>query len=43
MGSVLYGLDVPEIGGDTLFASMYAAYDALSDGMKAAPFRPTGR
>ncbi len=35
MGSVLYGLDVPEIGGDTLFASMYSAYDALSDGLKA--------
>lgn len=34
MGSVLYGLDVPEIGGDTLFASMYSAYDALSDGLK---------
>ena len=25
---------VPEDGGDTLFASMYAAYDPLSDGMK---------
>lgn len=34
MGSILYAREVPEVGGDTLFASMYAAYDALSDGMK---------
>ena len=34
MGSILYAREVPEVGGDTLFSSMYAAYDALSDGMK---------
>lgn len=34
MGSILYALEVPEIGGDTLFASMYRAYETLSDGMK---------
>ncbi len=34
MGSMLYALEVPEAGGDTMFASMYASYDALSDGMK---------
>ncbi len=34
MGSMLYLPIVPEIGGDTMFASMYAAYDALSDRMK---------
>ncbi len=35
MGSILRMFVVPPNGGDTLFASMYAAYDALSDGMKA--------
>lgn len=34
MGAILYALDVPPYGGDTIFASQYAAYDALSDGMK---------
>jgi taurine dioxygenase len=34
MGSILYAREVPSLGGDTLFSSMYAAYDALSDGMK---------
>lgn len=34
MGSILYAREVPTIGGDTLFSSMYAAYDRLSDGMK---------
>ncbi len=34
MGSILYLPIVPDIGGDTLFASMYAAYDALSPKMK---------
>ena len=35
MGSILYLHTVPEVGGDTMFASMYAAYDALSPKMKA--------
>jgi taurine dioxygenase len=34
MGAILYALECPPYGGDTLFASQYAAYDALSDGMK---------
>ena len=34
MGSLLLARDLPEEGGDTLFANMYRAYDALSDGLK---------
>jgi len=34
MGSLLYALEVPPYGGDTLFANQYLAYDTLSDGMK---------
>jgi taurine dioxygenase len=35
MGSILYIKTCPPKGGDTLFANMYAAYEALSDRMKA--------
>ena len=34
MGSILRLYEVPEHGGDTLFANMYAAYEALSEPMK---------
>ncbi|KRB52315.1 MAG: TauD/TfdA family dioxygenase [Pseudomonadota bacterium] len=35
IGSILYAVEIPEWGGDTLFASQAAAYDALSPGLKA--------
>jgi len=35
MGSILHIQTCPPMGGDTLFANMYAAYEALSDRMKA--------
>ena len=34
MGQILYALEVPEAGGDTIFVNMYRAYEALSDTMK---------
>jgi taurine dioxygenase len=35
LGAVLYGIEVPPVGGDTIFANMHLAYDALSKGMNA--------
>lgn len=55
MGSVLYALDVPAHGGDTLFANQYLAYETLSPGLRRmldgltaihtarGPFGPDGR
>jgi taurine dioxygenase len=34
LGSVLYAREVPDHGGDTMFANQYLAYETLSDGMK---------
>ncbi|MGH8620011.1 MAG: TauD/TfdA dioxygenase family protein [Burkholderiales bacterium] len=34
MGSLLRCVELPGVGGDTMFANMYRAYDTLSDGMK---------
>jgi taurine dioxygenase len=34
MASILYAVEVPGHGGDTLWINMYEAYEALSDGMK---------
>jgi len=33
--TVLYAVEVPAVGGDTMFSNMYLAYETLSDGMKA--------
>lgn len=34
LGSILLAREVPEVGGDTLFANMHLAYQGLSDQMK---------
>ena len=35
LATLLYALETPKTGGDTLFTSTCAAYDALSEGMRA--------
>ncbi len=35
MGSMLHGIKVPAVGGDTMFLNLYASYQALSDTMKS--------
>lgn len=39
LATVLYAKEIPDSGGNTLYASMHAAYDVLSDGMKALAAR----
>jgi len=34
MAAILYAIEVPPYGGDTLFANQYLAYETLSDGLK---------
>ena len=33
--TLLYAVELPPVGGDTIWASQYLAYEALSDGLKA--------
>ena len=35
MGAVLHAVEVPDVGGDTLFADMYAAYEGLPPDLRA--------
>lgn len=35
MGAVLHAVEVPDVGGDTLFADMYGAYAGLPDDLRA--------
>ncbi|MGE4240383.1 TauD/TfdA dioxygenase family protein [Ramlibacter sp.] len=35
LGSLLYAIDVPPQGGDTMFCNLYEAYECLSPGMKS--------
>ncbi len=32
--SILQGIEIPEVGGDTLWASMFSVHDALSEGLR---------
>jgi alpha-ketoglutarate-dependent taurine dioxygenase len=34
MGAILYAIEVPPYGGDTIFANQYLAYETLSPGLK---------
>jgi taurine dioxygenase len=42
MASLLYAVEVPPSGGDTLFANQYLAHDALSKGLKKSLASLTG-
>lgn len=35
IGTALYAMEVPKVGGDTMFSNLYAVYEALPDAVKA--------
>ena len=35
MGTMLYGIEIPDYGGDTEWSNQYLAYESLSEGMKS--------
>ena len=43
MGSILYMLEAPEVGGDTMWASLQDAYDGLADPVRAMCDQATTR
>ena len=43
LGSLLHAIEVPDVGGDTLWADMGAAYDGLHDAREGAHRRPHRR
>jgi taurine dioxygenase len=34
VGTMLYGIEIPSVGGNTVFANMYSAYDTLTQAVK---------
>lgn len=42
LATMLYGVEVPPYGGDTLFTNLHLAYEALSDGLQRTLARLTG-
>src|SRR3546814_16650405 len=43
LGSMPYALEFPSVGGDTMFAKLYMAYEMLSDRMKRSEGRRVGK
>ncbi len=42
LGAILYAIEVPKVGGDTLFSSQYLAYESLSKGLQQMLLGMTG-
>ena len=42
LGAVVQAMEMPVVGGDTMFANMYLAYETLSDGMRDLVHRAKG-